>query len=55
MKCYRDLDRVKHALNVALLPITNNRILSFIFIVLALIFGFLGMALIWELVCRALL
>jgi hypothetical protein len=55
MKCYHDLDGVKHALNVALLPITNNRILSFIFIVLALILGMLGVLQFWEMVCRAFL
>jgi len=55
MKRYRDLDDVKRALNVALLPITNNRILSFIFIVLALVLGMLGVLQFWEMVCRAFL
>jgi len=55
MRSERNLGAVEHALYVALLFITSNRVLSFIFIVLALIIGFWGMALIWEFAFRALL
>ena len=55
MKSRRNLEAVKQSLNVALLPITNNRVLSFIFIVLILVFIFVGMPLLWELICNALL
>jgi len=55
MKSHFDFEAVIHALNVALLRITNNRVHSFIFIVLALILSFLGGALFWELLFNALL
>ena len=55
MKSRRNLEAVKQSLNVALLPITNNRVLSFIFIVLVLVLIFIGMPLLWELICNALL
>jgi hypothetical protein len=50
---YRGLDAVKYALNVVLVLIGSNRVSSFIFIVLALIFGFLGVAGFWDLVGNA--
>jgi hypothetical protein len=53
VKSYLNLDAVKHALNVVLLRLTNNYILSFIFIVFALIFGAWGVAAFWDLVGNA--
>ncbi|MDE0892933.1 MAG: hypothetical protein OSB14_12180 [Planctomycetota bacterium] len=53
MAKYRGLVAVGHALNVALLFIVRNRVSSFIFIVLALIFGFWGVAEFWDLVGNA--
>jgi hypothetical protein len=55
VKYYRDLDAAKEALNVALLPITNNRVLSFIFIVLALILGTWAVLEFWDVVASTIL
>lgn len=50
MKSSRCLDAVGHALNVALIFIARDRVSTFIFIVLALIFGSWGVAEFWDLV-----
>ena len=55
MKYYRDLDAAKEALNVALFRITNNRVLSFIFIVLALVLGTWAVLEFWDVVASTIL
>jgi len=55
VKYYRDLDAAKEALNVALFRITNNRVLSFIFIVLALVLGTWAVLEFWDVVASTIL